>query len=74
MAEKKLQLTFATDGGGETNLTLTMAKQDLTADSAKTAMDNMVASQAFANSKGEAYTQAIRAAYIETIETELFSV
>lgn len=73
---KNLVLTFKCADDTETTITIQdeIAKQDLSADSAKTAMDNMVASQAFANSKGEDYTQAIKAVYVETTETPIFTV
>ena len=73
---KNLVLTFKCADDTETTITIQdeIAKQDLTYDKAKEAMDNMIASQAFANSKGEIYAQAIKAVYVETTETPIFTV
>ena len=73
MNEKKLQLVFAVEGGKETSMTLSMAKQDLDGTTVKAAMQAMVDSLAFATANGEAYTAPKSAAYVTTTETELFN-
>lgn len=72
---KNLVLTFATQDGSTTTMSISddVAKQTLDSQAVKSAMDAMVASQAFANSKGSAYTAARKAAYVETTETSIYT-
>lgn len=72
MAEKKLVLHFAVAGGGSTSMTLSDAKQDLTEETVKTAMQAMCDANAFATSKGAAYSAPAGASYVEEVETVLF--
>ena len=72
MAEKKLVMRFATAGGGETTMTLSMAKQDMNEATVKAAMQAMCEANAFATSKGNAYTAPVAASYVEEVETVLF--
>ena len=72
MAEKKLVMTFATAGGGETSMTLSDVKQDLDELTVKAAMQAMCDSAAFATAKGAVYTAPVAASYVEEVETVLF--
>lgn len=70
---KNLQMIFATASGTKTSMTLGDVKQTLEEQQVRTAMDGMLASNAFATSKGEAYATIVSASYVETTETELFN-
>lgn len=72
MAEKKLVMEFAVNGGGTTTMTLSDVKQDLDNVTVKTAMQAMCDSNAFATAKGAAYTTPLSATYVEEIESVLF--
>lgn len=72
MAEKKLVMAFATNGGGETTMTLSNAKQDLDEATVRTAMQSMCDSGAFATGDGAAYAKPVGASYVEEVETVLF--
>lgn len=72
---KALMLEFATANGTKTQMTIDddLVKQDLQADTVRTAMEAMLGSSVFATAKGEAYATAVSASYIERTETELFN-
>lgn len=72
---KALMLEFATATGTKTQMTIDddIVKQDLDENKVRTAMEEMVAANVFATSKGEAYASLVSAYYIERTETELFN-
>lgn len=73
MAEKKLEMQFACEGGVETTMTLSDVKQNLDETTVKTAMQAMCDANCFATEKGAAFTAPLAAAYVEEIETVLFN-
>lgn len=72
MVEKKLVMTFATASGGKTSMTLSDAKQQLDDTTVKSAMQAMCDANAFATSKGDAYSAPLAASYVEEVESVLF--
>ena len=72
MAETKLVLTFGVSGGGETTMTLSDAKANMSKETIGAAMTAMVDANCFATSKGAAYTSALGAKYSTTTDTVLF--
>ena len=75
MATKKsLQLEFATASGSKAQMTLDddLVKQTMDEQTIRTAMDTMIASGVFENSKGEAYQAVVSATYITRTETVVF--
>lgn len=75
MAETKkvLELKFNTADNKQTTLSIINAKEDMSKDAVKQAMEGMVSSGAFATNKGVAYSGAHSAAYVERSVTTLFN-
>lgn len=73
MPEKNLRLVFGTETGKESTMTLSGVKQELQAETVRTAMQAMVTSGAFATAKGDKYNKVLSATYVHTVTTELFN-
>lgn len=73
MAEKKLRMTFAVAGGGDTTMTLSDVLQNLDETTVKEKMQKMCDAQCFATSAGAAYSAPLAADYVEEVITPIFN-
>lgn len=68
---KKLRLTFGTNAGSKSSLSLEDPKDSLDAETVKTAMETIISSDVFENNNGEKYEKVAKAVVIETNEITL---
>ncbi|MGY3765887.1 DUF2922 domain-containing protein [Vagococcus vulneris] len=69
---KKLTMTFKTSSGKQASIKPTIAKEDLTAETVKKAMDDISALNIFAKDNVALYQEPKSAHYTETIITDIF--
>ncbi len=70
---KKLQLTFNTADGKRRNLALNYIKEDLGADTTKSAMDKIIQSEIFQKEGLKLFAEVVGAKYIDRQEFPVFS-
>lgn len=68
---KKLRLTFGTDGGSKSSLSVEDPKDGLDDETVRAAMETIINSEVFENKNGEKYDKIAKAAVIETNEITL---
>lgn len=69
---KTLQLTFQTEGGSKSTISMNDPKEDLDALTLRAAMEDLVQSGVFVTKEG-AYAAPYAAKYVERTVTEIFS-
>ena len=66
--DKRLEMTFITDGGGRLKVSLRDPRQDITAEEVQTAMSTIIAKNIFSSKTGDA--SAVLSARVVTRDTE----